>query len=95
MAQQPWIGCCLKHCSIFSSGRHFVQQKVTNLAILVKVMQKTFVRNFENTPWAKEDMSFKGVFSILSSDGHFVQQSRTIFIILVKGHPRNISVKSF
>ena len=40
-------------------------------------------------------MSFKGVFSILSSDGHFVQQSRTIFTILVKGHPRNISVKSF
>ena len=40
MAQQPWIGCCLKHHSIFSSGSHFVQQKVTNLAILVKVMQK-------------------------------------------------------
>ena len=40
-------------------------------------------------------MSFKGVFPILSSDGHFVQQSRTIFTILVKGHPRNISVKSF
>ena len=53
---------------IFSSGRHFVQQSITILAILVEGhWRNTSVQIFEIGPLAKDVMSFDFLFLALAA----------------------------